>query len=140
MPFHYLKTNQPIALIFYAPWAALAWLPNWIQPVDRQSITEFQYTILNLQSGAQPWLLSLLGMFCIIIQAYQFNAVVNRSEMLGRENHIHGAIYILMASMVYPGGSVNDQMLSMFFIIPALGKWWSLAEQRQVISLCFDSA
>jgi hypothetical protein len=31
-------------------------------------------------------------------------------------------------------------MVSMFFIIAAMGQWWSMAEQRNVISVCFDSA
>lgn len=90
---------------------------------------------------AQPaWVLSLLGMLCITIQAYQFNFTINRAEILGRESHIHGAVYILVCSMAYTGGSISDQMIAMFFIIPALGKWWNMAEQRQVISTCFDSA
>ncbi|MFI5203651.1 MAG: hypothetical protein ACHQF2_04075 [Flavobacteriales bacterium] len=140
MPFHYFKTNQPIALIFYAPWAALAWLPHWIQMSDNQSFVEFPYTTLQLSTGFSAWAMSVLGMFCITAQAYQFNYAINRSEMLGRESHIHGAVYVLAASMVYPNGALTDQMISMFLIIPALRKWWSLAEQRQVISICFDSA
>jgi hypothetical protein len=140
MPIHYFKTNRPIALLFYAPFVALAWLPYWIQVNDNQTINEFPFAIFKVNFSASTMALSVFGAICILLQAFIFNRIINRSEILGRESHLHGAVYILFAAFIYPNGSINDQMLSMFFILPALGKWWKLSEQRDVIALCFDSA
>ena len=119
------------AVVFVEP--ALYTLPQTNAPFSRLffSLTEFLF-------GNNRYILAILSIILVVVQALMLNSLVNNAKLFERGTFVTAIIYLLCVSLFREFLFLSPALLSIAFIIPALGKTLRFFRQQRCYTEVFD--
>ena len=117
----FFRTHQP-ALLFIIPFIAfLLWMPVLFHPQSSQiNLVMPLYSILYPFITNYPSVSTVFAVLLITIEAFIFNALIQRYELLGKSSYMPAFIYVLFFSVNPLINFLHPIILGMLFFLPAL--------------------
>ncbi len=107
-------------------------------PQPQAPLSQLFFYITGSLFGNNHYVLSVLAIILLFIQSLMLNGLVNNSKLFESTTFVPALIYITVASLFREFLSLSSAMLSITFIIPALGKSLRFFRRQHCFAEIYD--
>ncbi|MCC6691451.1 MAG: hypothetical protein IT235_07955 [Bacteroidia bacterium] len=117
----FFRLHQPILLIVIPLIAALLWIPAFLYPIVpdiKYAMPLYEWVVRLLLHHA--WLLSVVAYVLIVIQAFLFNYITDKFELIGKSSYLPALMYVIFTSFSRDLLLLHPMLFANIFILLTL--------------------
>ncbi len=136
----FLRSHQPILLIVIPVLAAILWLPAFLHPIV--PIIKHQMPLFELLARpfiVYPRLTGLIAFIFLLLQAFLFNYILAKYELLGKPTYLPALLYVVFGSLAPSLLQLHPALLANVFILLSLNCVLGTYRKTNALSACFEA-
>lgn len=134
----FFRSHQPLFLFLIPSIAILLWLPVFFNPTQPAALIEMPLYELVMRITMHSVLITnCIAIVLVIIEAFIFNNILERYELLGRSSYMPAFIYTLFFSCNVLLGFLHPLIISMLFFLLSLNLLLSTYRKGSGLSQIF---
>jgi len=139
----FFRSHQPILLVFIPLFAGCIWIPSFLHPVVTVvGGLQNQMPLFLLFAKplcAYPFLSVLLAFLILLLQAFQFNALLGKFELIGGQSYFPALLYVCFCSFLPSVRTLHPALLSAVFVLLALNCVLGTHRISNASPACFEA-